>query len=165
MRNGLQEMVARYQGDTVTGDNITHYKFNDYPVSKRKLVRYMTNGIVALTSSEEPVITNIYDISPGGVAFLSRNESDVSANELKMDIVIFDSQTDFEYFILQVKGRVRSKELVTAPKSNKPIWRFGVEFLELDCLKQSLLRTFCGMERTTRVCNPSQPLAKIAFQA
>ncbi len=125
----------------------------------------MTKGVVAVTASAYAVVTNIYDISPGGVSFLFENDSDVTACELKMDIVIYDAQTDFDYCIFHLNGLVRSKELVLAPKSNKPIWRIGVEFTDIDCLQQSLLDTFCGLERTIGVCVPSQPLSKSANES
>ena len=108
--------------------------------TKRKSTRIMANGIVALTNFVKPVVTKIYDIAPGGVSFLYVDEMDVAAEALEMDILIFNVQTDFEYLINQVMGRVTSKKLFTDRNSRLPTWRYGVEFVDIDSEKQNKLK-------------------------
>jgi hypothetical protein len=133
-----------YQQNPSNGDNIfTHDSSSKRPSKKRQAIRFKTNGIVALTSFAKPVVTNIYDIAPGGVSFLHANEWDICNNQFKMDILIFDKHSDSEYFISQVTGRVKSRKLVTDLKSNTAVWRFSVEFIHFDSLKQRMLQTFC----------------------
>lgn len=163
--NSSQSLVADNQ-NLFDGEDISgHYNPNDCQNTKRNSIRFRPNGIVVLTSFEKPVVTNIYDIAPGGVSFLHANERDITSSEFKMDILIFDAQTDFEYFIGQVKGRVKSRELVTDPRSNEPIWLFVVEFVDLDSLKQSFLQTFCCLERTTNVLFQSERVPKISYDS
>jgi hypothetical protein len=99
---------------------------------RRRFNRLRITGIAALTRFEKPVVNIIYDIAEGGVSFLQTNESDISTDEFEMDILVFDSLTDFEYLIGHVMGRVRWKGLVFAPELKEPIWRFNVEFINLD---------------------------------
>jgi hypothetical protein len=61
-----------------------------------------------------------------------------------MDILIFDNHSDSEYFISHVTGRVKSRKLVTDLKSNEPVWRFSVEFIDFDSCKKNMLQAFCS---------------------
>lgn len=114
VEGGLQSLF-------VEGKNFIHYNPNDYQHTKQKSIRSRINGILALTSLEKLLVPNIYDISLGGLSFLHANEKDVSNSLFKMDIVIFDIQTDFEYLITGVKGWVNSKELSLEPCNRVPI--------------------------------------------
>lgn len=140
---GLQSLFA-YHKSLVDGDDIKQDSSSDCPGQKLKSTSCKTNGIVALTSFAKPVVANIYDIAPDGVSFLHANAWDICNNQFKMDILIFDSHSDSEYFISHVTGRVKSRELVTVLKSNTPIWRFSVEFIDFDSLNQKMLQTFCS---------------------
>ena len=117
--------------------------YNNDSSSKRKWKRIKTNGIVALTGIETPFVSLIYDLAQGGVSFLHATE--IIEEELHMDILIFDILLDFEYFINQIKGSVKGRQLVLDPKSNVPVWRYHVEFCELDNVKINLLQTFCNI--------------------
>ncbi len=130
--NGLQSTVAYNQ--LLFDKSCRPFRFStgDHLKKKRKSLRFRVKGIVALTNFEQPVVTNIFDIASGGVSFLHAREQDIPNKEFKMDILIFDSQTDLEYFISQIKGRIKSKDLVIDPKSKEPRWRFSVEFVDLD---------------------------------
>ena len=142
--NNLQSLFA-YQQNLFKGEDIIkHNPSSDFPGQKRKSTRFKINGIVALTSFAKPVVTNIYDIAPDGVSFLHANAWDICNNQFKMDILIFDNHSDSEYLISQVTGRVKSRKLVTDLKSNKPVWLFGVEFVDFDSLKKKMLQTFCS---------------------
>lgn len=81
----------------------------------------------------------------GGVSFLPTNEKDITESEFNMDILIFDGETDFEHFISQVKGRVKSKQLVTHSESNVLVWRFGAEFCNFDSVRQRMLEKYCSL--------------------
>lgn len=153
------------QGLFVRGTNFIHYNPKDFQDTKRKSIRYRINGIVALTSFEKLVVTNIYDISLGGLSFLHGNDTDLTNSQLKMDILIFDIQSDFEYFISGVKGQLNSKELFLEKVSNVPIWRCHVEFLDLDGLQQSLLQTLCNLVRTTKVRFLSEQVPQITYDS
>jgi hypothetical protein len=135
--NGLQRLFEK-------GEIIYNYRPNDDQNARRKLTRFRANGIVMMTSFGKLVVTNIYDIAPGGVSFLSASDRDVEKSQFNMDILIFDGLSDFEYFIDQVKGRVTSKQLFSLPRINEPIWRFGVEFYDLDCSHRKMLKKFCS---------------------
>lgn len=113
--------------------------------TKRESNRLRTKGIVVVASFEIPVVTNILDIAPGGVSFLYANDLDIINSKIRMDILIFDGRTNFEYFITQVKGRVTSISSVNLPKSNEQVWRYGVEFLDLDISKKSILLTLFNL--------------------
>lgn len=109
---------------------------------RRKAHRILLNGIVALTNFAKPAVTRIYDIGPGGVSFLSVDELDCSSSALKMDILIFDIQTNFEFLINQVTGWVKGKILSTDPISRAPAWRYSVEFVLSDSIEQNKLKSF-----------------------
>ncbi len=157
---GRQSLFA-YQKNQFNGEDIIkHDSPGDFCRQKRKSTRFKTNGIVALTSFAKPVVTNIYDIAPGGVSFLHANAWDICHNQFKMDILIFDTHSDSEYFISQVNGRVKSRKLVTDLKSNAPVWRFSVEFIDFDSLRQTMLLTFCSRAQkpTARLLGQYVPL-------
>lgn len=148
---GLQILVA-YQKNLFKGEDIMqHNSSSDVPRQKRKSTRFNSNGIVALTSFAKPVVTNIYDIATGGVSFLHTNEWDICSNHVDMDILIFDNHSDSEYFISHVTGRVKSRKLVIDLKSNAPVWRFSVEFIDFDSLKQNMLQIFCSRTQNPTV--------------
>ena len=102
-----------------------------------------TNGIVALTSFDKPVVSLIYDIAEGGVSFLHACESAIIEDEFPMDILIFDIITNFEYYISHVRGRVKGRQQVAGPNNKFPAWRYHVEFLDLNEKKSQLLQIFC----------------------
>ena len=129
----------------------------------RKADRFRTNGIVALTNLEKPVLSHIYDIGSGGASFLHVDEMAVDLVEFKMDILIYDSSTGFEYFIGQVNGRVVWKELVSDPENNFPVWRFNVAFFDLDSSQQSKLQILCNQQRTANVWFLDERLPKISY--
>lgn len=110
-------------------------------------------------------MTNIYDITVGGVSFLHTNEKKLSDSELQMDILIFDSQTNFEYFIGPINGRITSKEQVPHPKSKSLVWRYGVEFFNLDVLNRNKLATFCSPEGAKNFLALSKRLSKISYDS
>lgn len=159
--NILQNMVAYFQNLLSFEDISYHYNPNNLQKTRRKAIRFRPNGIVALTTLEQPIVTNICDIASGGVAFWHQNERDITNSEFKMDILIFDCQTYFEYFIGQAKGRVKSKELVSDPENKTASWRFGVEFLDLDSLTESILQPFCCVVSTANAQFQSECLPKI----
>jgi hypothetical protein len=135
----------------------------NYNSMKRKANRFRTNGIVALTNLEKPVLSNIYDISSGGASFLHVDETAVDKVEIKMDILIYDSLTDFEYFISQVNGRVVWRELVADPENNFPVWRFNVAFFDMDSAQQSKLHILCNQQLTANVWFLDERLPKISY--
>ncbi|GAB6193378.1 hypothetical protein [Desulfocastanea catecholica] len=142
--NGPQSLFV-YQKNLFKGEDIIQHNSSSHSSGqKRKSTRLQVKGIVALTSFAKPVVTNIYDIAPDGVSFLHANAWDICSNQFKMDILIFDNHSDSEYFISHVTGRVTSRKLVTDLKSNKPVWLFGVEFIDFDSAKQEMLQTFCS---------------------
>ena len=96
-----------------------HLTTNDRQKTTRKSNRLRAKGIVVLASFDKPVVTNIYDIASGGVSFLYASEIARVTGEFKMDILIFDNQTNFEYFFTQIKGQVTSSALVCDPKSGR----------------------------------------------
>ncbi len=61
-----------------------------------------------------------------------------------MDILVFDILMDFEYYFSHIKGRVKDQQLVADSRSIAPVWRYHVEFLELDKSKISFLQSFCN---------------------
>lgn len=124
---------------------LNNYSTKKHQYSRRKSTRHKAKGIVVLTKFEAPIVTCICDIGQGGLSFFSTNEKDVTENEFKMDILLFEGKSDFEYFIAQVKGRVKSKHLVAHTESKAPIWRFGVEFLDLDSAEPSMLKACCSL--------------------
>ncbi len=130
---------------------------------ERKADRFRTNGVVALTGLADPVLTNIYDIGTGGVSFLHLDEIAAGKDELKMDILIYDCLTDFEYFIGQLKGRVVWKELVSNPVNSTPIWRYNVVFSDLDSSQLTALQTLCNEERTANIGFLDGRLPKISY--
>lgn len=123
-------------------------KSNDSP-SQRRWSRIKTNGIVALTSYEKPVVTLIHDIAEGGLSFLHAAEIDVIDDDIRMDILIFHSILDFEYYISHVHGRVKMRQQVADPKDNVPVWRYHVEFIDLDRKNCQLLQIFCDPTDST----------------
>jgi len=102
----------------------------------------MVHGIVALTNGAKPAVTKINDLAPGGVSFFWANEMDIMESTLEMDILIFDIQTNFEFLINQVTGRVKSKKMVCDPINKAPTWRYSIEFVDLDSVKQNSLEKF-----------------------
>ncbi len=108
--------------------------------TKRKSNRTRANGIAALTNFPKPIVTRIYDIALGGISLLCAEEMDVTEGALKMDILIFDILTNFEYLINQVTGHFKSKKLVTDPKSKTSTWRYSVEFVGLDSGRKNRLK-------------------------
>jgi hypothetical protein len=113
-------------------------------ISRRASTRIRAHGVVALTSLEQPIITRIFDIAPGGVSFLHPNDLDILSGEIEMDILLFDSLTNVEYFISQAKGRITSNTCISDPQSDTPVTRFGVEFLKLDLLHLDVLKACLG---------------------
>jgi hypothetical protein len=135
----------------------------DHNSIQRKSNRFRTNGIVALTNLEKPVLSNIYDIGSGGASFLHVDEEAVGKDEFRMDILIYDSSTGFEYFISQVNGRVVWRELVTDPENNFPVWRFNVAFFDLDSTQQSQLQILCNQQQTANIWFLDERLPKISY--
>jgi hypothetical protein len=112
--------------------------------TRRKADRLRARGIVVLADSHKGLVTNLCDIAPGGVSFLHTCAIDRSGPELRIDILIYENQSDFECFIPAITGRVRSGTMVTDRKSNKQMWRYGIEFLQMDSTANDLLLTFCS---------------------
>lgn len=136
-------MKYQHSIDQVTDD--THSSSFVSHNMKRKSIRIRTKGIVALADFEEPLIAILYDITPDGVSFLYSNDRTLTSDKFTMNILLFDSLTNFEYCIDDVDGRVRFRRRVTAPKSTMPIWRFGVQFQNLDDNKLKLLEKGCSL--------------------
>lgn len=103
--------------------------------------RFRANGIVALPGCEKPIVARIYDLAADGMSFLHVNDQGIAASETVMDILIFDAQSDDEFLISQIKGCVKSKELIADPENKAPIWRFSVEFADLDFEHRQVLET------------------------
>lgn len=118
---------------------------NQDVISRRISTRFRANGIVALPGFEKPIVARVYDIATNGVSFLHVNEQGITSSEIEMDILIFDIQSDDEFFINQIKGRVKSKELVADPQNKAPIWLFSVEFVDLDAKHSRDLITCVGL--------------------
>ena len=162
---GLQNLFV-YQKNLFKGkDIIKHNSSSDFSRQKRKSTRFKINGIVALTSFAKPIVTNIYDIAPDGVSFLHDNAWDICNNQFKMDILIFDNHSDSEYFISQVTGRVKSRKLVTDLKSNKPVWLFGVDFIDFDSSHQKMLQTFCSRAQKPTVRLLGEYIPSISYDS
>lgn len=106
---------------------------------KRKLIRTRANGIVALSSLKKPLITVLYDVTPGGISFLCADPVEMTDSVFMMDILIFDSKTDFEYCITQVGGQLRFRRRVAVPNGTLSLWRYGVELIELNDFQKRLL--------------------------
>lgn len=138
---------------------------SDYHNTKRKANRFNTNGIVALTGYDQPIVTQICDISAGGVSFLHDNEIEINNCPIQMDILIFEILTDFEYLINQVNGYVKSKKLVVDPKSKTSTWRFSVEFIDLDSSKQNLLKILFGLIQTKNIQLPDDSCQKVSYDS
>jgi hypothetical protein len=111
-------------------------------ICKRTSTRSRANGIVALMDIDEPIISRINDIAQGGVSFLHGEPLHLPTNEIRMDILIFDVQTNVEYFMSHVKGRIKSTECIADPQGNLPILHFSVEFLELEALHRNVLKAY-----------------------
>ena len=62
-----------------------------------------------------------------------------------MDIIIYGYQTNLEYFMSQVAGRVTSDYVMHYPLNKTPIRRIGVEFLGLEVSAKNLLITFFNL--------------------
>lgn len=139
--NDLQCPLMYCQNKFEKEDNSNHFGSNDHQNKRRKSIRFVTKGIVVLTGFEEPVVANIYDIASGGVSFVHADEKNISNVDFKMEILIYDSQTDFDYFISQISGRGKSMELISDPINNLPIWRYGVEFLDINSSQYNRLQT------------------------
>lgn len=112
----------------------------DDEICSRSLATSKAKGIVALMVADKPIVCSIKEIAMGGVSFLHSEFMHLPTNEIRMDILIFDIQTDTEYFLDQVKGRIKSCE--ADPKSTLPILHFGVEFLELEPLQRNVLQAY-----------------------
>ncbi len=141
--NNRQSLASLYQNEFNGECMYTPGTLLDVHHTKRKSNRTRANGIVALTNFTKPVVTRIYDIAPGGISLLCAEEMDVTDGALKMDILIFDILTNFEYLINQVTGRIKSKKLVAHPKSKTPAWRYSVAFVDFDSSMQNRLKSIC----------------------
>lgn len=109
---------------------------------KRTSARSKANGIVALLDTDKPIVSRINNIAMGGVSFLHDEYLRLPTNEIRMDILIFDAQTDVEYFMNHVKGRIKSTECMADPQGNRPILHSSVEFLELDTFQRNILQAY-----------------------
>ena len=114
---------------------------NEQQNNRRQSIRFETKGIVVLTDFEEPIVANIYDIAAGGVSFVHAGEKNIRNVDFKMEILIYDSHTDFDYFIGQISGRGKFMELVSDPVNNLPSWRYGVEFSDINSAQHKRLQT------------------------
>ncbi len=129
--------------NSLPGKNLRN-KLNTYDSqSQRKWTRIKTNGIVALSCFDKPVIALIHDIAEGGISFVHAGNMDMIDEEFPMDILIFDILMDFEYHLSFVRGRVKERQQVVDSKHNAPVWRYHVEFLELHPKESQLLQMFC----------------------
>ncbi|KJS01170.1 MAG: hypothetical protein VR65_09705 [Desulfobulbaceae bacterium BRH_c16a] len=108
---------------------------------------------------EKPVVARINDIGTGGVSFLHVHDREIADSEIKMDILIFDVQSDDELLISHLEGQVKSKELVSDPDSKAPVWRFSVEFRDLDARHRQTLST-CLRQGLNGGLNSRYSLAK-----
>jgi hypothetical protein len=120
-------------------DTIAHHSDdgNKSQKTQRTAHRFKTRGIVVFTIAGKPAVANVNDIATGGVSFLYADEIDIN-NLLTMDILIFDSQTKFEYLIPQINGQMTSRTSAAAPKCSGQCWRYGVEFIDIDRSKKTL---------------------------
>ncbi len=123
----------------------------DQQETRRQSIRCAVHGIVALTNFEKPLVTNIFDISMCGVSFWSTNGETLAGKEISMDILVYDTQANFEYLISKVKGQVRSTELVPHPVSKCLTRRFGIEFFGFDSLSCTALEKCYNM--VSRSCS------------
>ncbi|TKB06984.1 hypothetical protein [Desulforhopalus sp. IMCC35007] len=120
-------------------DTIGHHSGGNQSLkTQRTSNRFKTRGIVVFSVAGKPAVANINDIAAGGVSFLYSDEIDINSSILTMDILIFDSQTKFEYLIPQINGQMTSRTSALAPKCNAQCWRYGVEFIEFDRSKKTL---------------------------
>ena len=163
--NNRQRLATFYKTLYEREESLSLAGHADHDNTKRKTNRFNTNGIVALTSFDQPVVTRICDISPGGVSFLHAEEMDVFDSPIQMDILIFDILSDFEYLIHEVQGHVKSKNLVSDPKSNTPTWRFSVEFVDLDSSKKNMLKILFSLVRTKNVQPPGDSCQKLSYDS
>jgi hypothetical protein len=115
------------KGEKITGNKATIYTSNG--MSRRSSARIRAHGVVVMTDLEKPVVATSYDIAPGGVSFVHLSDLGVVGIEIMMDILLFDTHTNKEHSVSQVKGMIRWKERVFDPESEETILRFGVEFI------------------------------------
>lgn len=131
--------------------------------SRRISTRIRANGIVAVTTGlGKPVVARINDIGTGGVSFLHVHDREIANSELKMDILIFDVLSDDELLISHLEGQVKSKELVSDPDSSAPIWRFSVEFRDLDAMHRQTLSTCLSLGLNGCLNTRHSPAKKVA---
>lgn len=113
-------------------------------VPRRTARRYRVSGIVALTTSGEPAVMRIYDISRDGLSFLHARDWRAADGKVEMDIVVFDVKGNSEYLMNQVNGWVRSTDLIADPERKGKIWRTRVTFQRLDLFQQDTLYACLG---------------------
>lgn len=94
-----------------------------------------------MNSNEKPVVTIIYDIALGGVSFFFAKEIVDFYDDFTMDILIYDSLTNFEYSITEIKGQLSSGIQMRDATGIGLIWRYGVEFLDMNSEQIVLLET------------------------
>lgn len=90
------------------------------------------------------------------------HDRDIADSEIKMDILIFDVQSDDELLISHLEGQVKSKELVADPDSRAPIWRFSVEFRDLDVRYRQTLSTCLRLGLNGCLNSRHSPAKKVA---
>lgn len=126
--------------------------------SRRGSARLWANGVVAMTiSGDEPIISRINDIAPGGISFFHAEARVKTDSEVRMDIVIFDDERDNDCFLDEVRGLIKSVQVIRDRQSEEPIWRYSIEFIEIKKLQQNNLKAYLNKD-PKRLWHLSQPM-------
>lgn len=115
---------------------------------RRTSARKRVHGVVALTNSGDiPLITRINDIGPGGVSFLHTDDRGRTEDEIQMDIIIFDGKGDNDCFLSGITGRLKALHIIVEPRTQKPVWRYSVEFTKLNAMQIYTLQSYMEQRR------------------
>jgi hypothetical protein len=72
---------------------------------------------VILIDNEKPVVFLVYDLGQGGISFVHAGVAQVKSAEIRMDVLIFDTRKNFDYYIIQINGLVKKRQLISDPTS------------------------------------------------
>lgn len=115
---------------------------------RRTSTRKRAHGVVALTNSGNiPIITRINDIGVGGVSFLHTDDRGRTEEEIKMDIIIFDGKGNNDCFLSAITGRLKAMHIIVEHRTQKPVWRYSVEFTKLNAMQRYTLQSYMEQGR------------------
>lgn len=110
---------------------------------RRAHSRFRTKGIVILPDFADLMVSNVHDISMGGISFLYPDGPEVLSGKIKMDIFIFDGLTGTECYLDHVPGQIKANIPLPHPISNLPLLRCCVAFLKLNLSLRENLSRYC----------------------